>query len=115
MVDYLPINDEQGNVLPDSERIFKINWLGFASQEIGDNGDSVISFESPSDYFARVSGDNIQVLYPWDRLSLRNTMKVLTAKVEFSYKNPKTSVNEVSALELPINVSYNYIAKTPNW
>lgn len=115
VVDYLPINDEGGNVLPNSERIFRIDWLGFASQELGDEGNSVISFESPSDYFARQSEDNIQVLYPWDKLSIRSSTKELTAKVEFSYKNPKTGADEVSTLELPITISYNYIAKTPNW
>jgi hypothetical protein len=115
IVDYLPINDEGGNVLPDSERIFHIDWMGFASQEIGQDGNSIISFESPSDYFARMSEDNAQFIYPWEKLSLRSETKHLKAQVEFSFKNPKTGNVEVSTLELPITITYNYIAKTLNW
>lgn len=115
VVDYLPINDEQGNVLPNSERVFHVDWIWFASQEIGPDGNSIISFESPSDYFARTSEDNAQFIYPWEKLSIRNATKQLTAKVEFTYKNPKTWVDEVSTLELPITISYNYITKTLNW
>lgn len=115
IVDYLPINDERGNVLPNSERIFRIDWLGFASQEINTDGSTIISFESPSDYFARNAQENIQVLYPWEKLSVRNGKKNLVAKVEFSYRNPKTNLDEVSTLELPVEIWYNYIAKTTNW
>lgn len=115
IVDYLPINDEGGNVLPNSERVFKIDWLGFASQDMNDSGSTIISFESPSDYFARQSGGDIQVLYPWEKLSIRSATRHLMAKVEFSYKNPQTGANEVFTRELPLDISYNYIAKTPNW
>lgn len=115
IVDYLPINDEGGNVLPDSERVFKIDWLGFATKDVDDSGNAIIAFESPSDYFARQSGGDIQVLYPWEKLSVRNTTRNLTAKVEFSYNNPQTGANEVVTRELPLDISYNYIAKTTNW
>ncbi len=41
--------------------------------------------------------------------------KILQAKVEITYKNPLTNLDEAYTMELPVPIKYKYIAKTLNW
>jgi hypothetical protein len=115
VVDFLPVNDDGGNVLPDTERVFSANWYGFASMDFDQNGKQVIKFESPSDYYSRIAQDGGQFIYPWEKLAIRKTQKTLTAKVEISYKNPKTEKEELRNIEIPVNITYVQIARVINW
>jgi hypothetical protein len=115
VVDFLPVNDDGGNVLPDTERIFSANWFGFASMDFDQNGKQVIKFESPSDYYSRIAQDGGQFIYPWEKLAIRKTQKTLTAKVEITYRNPKTGKDEIRTLDIPVNIKYVQIARVINW
>jgi hypothetical protein len=115
IVDYLPINDEGGNVLPGTERIFQTYWSGFAYNTIDTKGNSIIAFESPGTHYSQLTETASQFIYPWERMSLRKAEKVLTAKVDISYINPKTKEQDVKNLEIPLAVSYLYVAKVMNW
>jgi hypothetical protein len=115
IVDYLPINDEGGNVLPDTERIFDISWLGFAYEGNDSNGKKVIKFETPSDYYSNLTASESQYIYPWERMAIRNIEKTISGKVEIAYKNPLTGKDDFYTVDIPVSVSYPYITKTYNW
>jgi hypothetical protein len=115
IVDYIPINDNKGNVLPNTQRIFSVKWQWFAYGDMDAAGRYMISFENPSSYYSRLSEEAGKFMYPWERLAVRNTTKTLDAKVEMSYKNPSTGKDEPYKVEVPVSINYAYVAKTTNW
>ena len=115
IVDYIPINDGKGNVLPNTQRIFSVNWQWFAYGDMDTAGKYMINFENPSSYYSRLSEEAGNFMYPWERLAVRNTKKTLDAKVEMTYKNPSTGKDEPYKVEVPVNIHYAYVAKTTNW
>ncbi len=44
LVDYLPVNDRQGNVLPNSSRVFLSSWQGYGSLVLNEQGDREIDW-----------------------------------------------------------------------
>ena len=59
IVDHLPINTEDGNVLPNTSRTFTVNWQGFAYEYTNLDGTRAIEYESPSEYYTRISNTSI--------------------------------------------------------
>lgn len=115
IVDYLPINDTKGNVLPNTERIFSVNWLWFAYWDMDTAGKYSINFENPSSYYSRLSEEAGKFMYPWERLAIRDATKALNAKVEMSYVNPSNGKEEPYNMEVPVSIHYSYVARTTNW
>ncbi len=116
IVDYLPINDERGSVLPNTERTFNINWLGFGYEERDPiTGKMEIKFESPGSYYTRLTEQSGQFIYPWEKLAIRKMNRTLVAKVEFTYNDAVTGEDVTKTMDLPVSVSYTYIAKTLNY
>jgi hypothetical protein len=116
IVDFLPINDEWGNVLPNTDRTFSIDWAGFAYDDIDPVlGKRVVKFESPAEYYSRTAWSDTQMQMPWEKLARRTMNKELRASVEITYKNPSTGLDEVTTLELPVPIHYVYVAKVLNW
>ena len=112
-VDYLPVNDEGGNVLPGSNRIYSVTWKGFAYDAIED-GKSVVKFLSPGAYYTRLSEDNARYLLPWEKLKIFIASKKVHAKIYVEY----SGLNAVPVpynLERDIYVKYNYIDKGINY
>ena len=58
IVDYLPINEENGAILPGTNRIFTMSWHGFAHEYITESGSVGIIFESPGEYYSRLATEN---------------------------------------------------------
>ncbi len=115
-MNYLPINDERGSVLPGTERTFAIQWLGFGYEERDPTtGKLGIKFETPGTYYSRLTEENTQFIYPWERLSIRKTTKIITAKVEFIYNDVTTGKDVSKIMEVPLTIQYAYIAKTLNY
>lgn len=52
VVDYIPINDEDWNVLPNENRKFKQSWDWFAYETLDDNGKKIIKYYDPSEYYS---------------------------------------------------------------
>lgn len=116
IVDYLPINDERWNVLPDTDRTFQIQWLGFGYEERDPStGKFSIKFETPGEYYSRLFEENLQFIYPWDKLSIRQEKEIITAKVEFSYNDITTEKDVTKLMNIPVHVEYSYITKTLNY
>jgi hypothetical protein len=115
-VNYLPINDERGSVLPGTERTFAIQWFGFGYEERDPTtGKLGIKFETPGTYYSRLTEENTQFIYPWERLSIRKTTKIITAKVDFIYTDVTTGKDVSKTMEVPLSIQYAYIAKTLNY
>lgn len=55
IVDYLTINEENGNVLPGLNRIFTMSWNGFAREYVTPTGTIAINYETPGVYYSRIS------------------------------------------------------------
>lgn len=58
IVDYLPINEENGAILPGTNRIFTMSWNGFAHEYITVSGAVGINFESPGEYYSRITKES---------------------------------------------------------
>jgi len=116
IVNYLPINDERGSVLPNTERTYEVNWLGFWYEERDPlTGKYNIKFENPGDHYTRLTEEWAQFIYPWERLYIRKASRTLKAKVEFIYNDVTTGEDVTKIMEIPLNVEYRYIAKSLNY
>lgn len=113
IVDYLPINDEAGNVLPSANRVYTVLWNGFAYEEIEDS-QKVIKFLSPSEYYSKKSGANTNYLLPWEKLKIIDATKVIKAKIHLEYRKTDNTVEPFDS-EQDITVRYSYIDKWTNW
>ena len=86
LVDYLPINDSLGNVLPNSTRKFDSVWEWFWYQELKEDGTKIVKFKNISDYYKDKKAENKQYLNFWETIKTRKTDKKITAKLELSYE-----------------------------
>ncbi len=115
IVDYLPINDEGGSVLPDGDRkrVYTVDWKWFAYETVED-GKMVVKFQTPGEYYSALSAENATTLYPWEKLKISIATRHIKAKIalEYSGEGGKTVPME---LERDITVQYNFIDKVLNW
>lgn len=103
VVDYIPINDEQWNVLPNSRRIYNVYWKWFPYQSYDERWNIIIKYWTPSEYYTRLWQRESGYLMPWEIISQERTRKNITADIELRY--PDIDGNEVvfnSAQEFPI-------------
>ncbi len=113
IVDYLPINDEGGNVLPGTDRVYTTNWQGFAYETLKD-GKMTVEFMTPGQYYSNITAENAKYLYPWEKLKIRVATKNIRAKIHVEYIGENGKVIPMD-LEKIITVKYNYIDKTLNY
>ncbi|MDC0505971.1 hypothetical protein OAN96_00065 [Candidatus Gracilibacteria bacterium] len=110
IVDYLPLNDEKGNVLPSSSRVFGYEWKGFPYRDI--NGE--IAYRTPGEYYTLKNQKNSTFLMFWERVCKRKQFKTLTADIELSYINNEGKEIEFnSAKEFKIQYIEQYIGINP--
>ena len=114
IVDYLLINEENGAILPGTNRIFTMSWNGFAHEYITASGSIGIIFESPGTYYSRITKENQWYLYPWEKLIVSHTKKQINAKVHLGYANPVSKEMVIKDSEVPIAVEYDEIVKSWN-
>ncbi len=110
IVDYLPINDGGGNVLPQSQRNFNESWKGFPYQTLDENGKIIMKDMSPEEYYTKQNIWGDRVLMPWERICYRKNNTTIKALIDLSYKNDKwEDVVYSSAKEIPISYTEKYI------
>lgn len=114
IVDYLIINEESGNVLPGTNRTFVMNWYGFARETIGSGGKIEIIYETPGEYYSRITREKAGYLNPWEKLMIKHTTKEINAHVDLSYMNPVTHQSMNSNSIIPITIEYDEVVKTWN-
>ena len=81
IVDYIPINPEQSNVLPDTKRLFVYEWKWFPYQINDENWEIITKYKTPEEYY---SSDSIitKTISPWQKIydSLaRRKIKAITS------------------------------------
>nr|MDD3720338.1 zinc ribbon domain-containing protein [Candidatus Gracilibacteria bacterium] len=114
VVDYIPINDEDGNVLPNENRKFKQSWNGFAYETLDENGKKIIKYYDPSEYYSTKNKNNNGYLMPWERVCTREVNKKLTAKINLGYTDPDGKEVEFnSARDFYVTYNEEYIGL--NW
>ena len=113
IVDYLPINDEAGNVLPNSERVYNISWKGFAYETI-DGWKAVIKFLSPQDYYKQVQSQDSPYLLPWEKYRVVPVSKKFNAKIYIEYSG-EWNTPVPYEVERVLDVSYLSLEKSINY
>lgn len=85
IVDYVPINDQWGNVLPWTKRIFESTWEWFPYKTFDDSWNPVVNYWTPSEYYTQRNKDDAGFLMFWERVSESRTHKDITAEIELIY------------------------------
>lgn len=114
MVDFLPINDVGGNVLPKSNRAFLTEWHGFAFQVLQKDGTKKVEFRSLQEYFANKSAEQRAYLQFWERISTRTVDKKITANMSISF-TAKDGTKQDFESSKPFTVRYDESYVTLNW
>lgn len=87
MVDYLPVNDSNWNVLPASERIFEWVWQGFWYQELNADGTKAVKFRSLEEFYNQKAQENRKYLKLWEQEKQVKVKKKFTAQLSISYES----------------------------
>lgn len=86
MVDYIPVNDGLGNVLPKSERRFESSWEGFWYSELQPDGTKIVKFKNLTAYYADRAAEKRAYLQFWESIHTRTVNKNITANLTLSYE-----------------------------
>lgn len=115
IVDYLPINDEWGNVLPWVKRVYTVLWRGFAYEEFDvETRKNSIKFLSPSQYYSSLHKTDTSYLLPWEKLRIITETRHIRAKIFLEYLR-NDGVREPYEREQMLEVTYSYIGKGINF
>lgn len=86
IIDYIPVNESDGNVLPDTKRIFKNSWKWFFQPDIDEDWKNIINYISPEEYYSKENSIWRVKLYPWERVCEKRETKNLKAIITTGYK-----------------------------
>lgn len=86
LVDYIPVNDANGNVLPNSTRKFESVWNWFGYQELREDGTKIVKFKDLSWFYADKQAEKKTYLKFWESINTRTVNKKITAALELSYE-----------------------------
>lgn len=110
VVDYIPVNDEDWNVLPNENRKFKQSWDWFAYETLDDNWKKEIKYHTPSEYYSTKNKSDKWYLMPWEKVYKKDTKKKLTAKIKLEYTDPNWKEVEFnSSREFYVSYIEDYI------
>lgn len=114
IVDYIPVNDNGGNVLPNTTRIFSGEWKWFPYKEYDDRWEQIIKYWTPGEYYTKQNIEKKQFLQFWERVCEKRDFKKITALINFSYFNQDWEEVEFnSAKEFEIAYVEEYIGVNP--
>jgi len=114
IVDYIPINDNWWNVLPNTTRIFESEWKWFPYEDYDEQGKKVIKYWTPSEYYTKKNISNNTFLFPWERVNEKLEQKKVSAIIELAYKNYKwENIEFNSAKDFYVDYKTEYIWYNP--
>lgn len=114
IVDYLPLNDEWGNVLPKTRRNFETTWQGFPYKTYDERGNQVIQYWKPGEYYTNKNMAENRYMMPWERVCEKRKTKTVQAYIEIAYENEDgESVQYNAADEFEIEYTEEYIGINP--
>lgn len=94
IVDYLPINDEFSNVLPNTKRNFEYKRTWFPYKELDNEGKIIIKFKKPSEYYWDKIWDK---LFPWQKKQKQLKRKKVEAITSLQYTKTNWEVVEINS------------------
>lgn len=114
ITDYIPINDQQGNVLPKTKRVFESVWEGFPYKTYDDEGNQIIKYWTPGEYYTRKNQEEVWFLMPWQRVSEILKQRKITAEIEIVYKDENGNpIDFTTAKEFDIQYLEKQITLNP--
>ena len=87
LVDYLPINNAKGSVLPNSNRDFISQWNWFWYTILNENWTTSVLFKNISDYYKDKASEKQAYLMFWEQIHTKNVEKKIIANYTLSYKS----------------------------
>lgn len=112
VVDYLPINDQWGNVLPWTKRVFDVTWEWFPYETINEKWEKVVKYKTLWDYYTELNmkGRSEYELRFWEQLKTRIKKKNLTANITVVHKDKDgKDVEFNSAKDIKVSYTESYI------
>lgn len=91
-VDYIPLNNQQSAILPNSDRIFENTWQGFIEEYTDRYGKKQYRYLTPSEKSAGRSLN--ERLFPWEKLETKKVQKQLTAQIDVEYDKQDSTKQE---------------------
>jgi len=114
IVDYIPINDSDWNVLPKTSRIFEAKWEGFPYKEYDDTWNQIVKYWSPSEYYTAKNKQEAGFLMFWERVSSVRQTKTITADIELFYDDKDWNPIEFTvAREFPVQYIEEQVTFNP--
>jgi len=114
IVDYIPINDTEGNVLPKTLRVFEWEWKWFPYKKYDESWEQVTTYWTPGEYYTNQNISERQFLNIWERVSQKQENKKITALINVAYTNHEWEEIEFnSAQDFEIQYVKEYIWVNP--
>ncbi len=114
IVDYIPLNDTGGNVLPKTTRVFEGEWNGFPYETNTPEGNLIIDYWTPWEYYTNKNKQEAWFLMFWERVCEAKKHKKVTAIIDMWYVDENGEEVEFSAAkEFDIEYTEEYIAPNP--
>ncbi|MDD3646413.1 MAG: zinc ribbon domain-containing protein [Candidatus Gracilibacteria bacterium] len=114
IVDYIPINDFGGNILPGSERKYQCDWKGFGFKTYDEGGNEIVDYWDPSEYYTNKNKKEAGFLMFWERVCERQQNKKITAIFDISYLDENGELIEYNAAkDFYIDYTEEYIGLNP--
>ena len=86
MVNYIPINDKEWNVLPNWTRTFDSVWEWFGYNVLQDDWTKIVKFKSLTEYYDEKAAENQAYLMFWEQVHTRTVSKKITANFSLSFE-----------------------------
>lgn len=114
IVDYIPVNDSGWNVLPKTKRIFETEWKWFPYKTYDIQGNEIIDYWTPSEYYTKKNIEENNFLMFWERVQEARRNKTITALIDVSYTDENgEEVQFNAAREFEIEYIEQYIGINP--
>lgn len=114
VVDYLPINDWDWNVLPNSQRNFDSIWKWFPYKSYDKDWNQIIKYWTPHEYYSKQNIQDWIVIMPWERKAEKTVKKKIKAEISIKYKEDnKKDIDYNSAKEFIVEYDEDYIWLNP--
>lgn len=107
LVDYIPINDSQWNVLPMSTRTFNPAWEWFWQKQYNEDWTKKVKFRSIQEFYNEKAQILNESLQPWEKIEQVTEKKKFVAQLSLSYEG-KNWVTKSFSEQKEFYVSYTW-------
>lgn len=114
IVDYIPVNEQWGNVLPQTTRDFETEWQWFPYEWFDENGQKITKYKDLWEYYTERNMWDRNFLMFWEKEKQRENQKKLTANIKLTYQwSNDEDIEYSSAEDFYVSYTERYIGY--NW